>query len=407
MKILVICQYYYPEPFRINTICEELVRRGHEILVVTGEPNYPEGKIYEGYENHQRTDEVINGVRVHRCPIIPRKSGVVFRVLNYYSYVFKAKQFVVSNKCTTANGSKFDVVFVYQLSPVMMAEPAIAYKRKYNIPVILYCLDLWPESLIAGGINRDSIPYKYFYRVSKKIYTKMDCILVTSRLFKNYLKNEFNIDERTIDYLPQYAEKLFEEIPSCKTTSTTNFVFAGNIGKAQNIEVILRAAKLIADQGITDQGKTIYFHIVGDGQALDDLQNSARINNINNVIFYGRKPLSEMPKFYSLADAMIVSLLPDPLISMTLPAKIQSYMAAGKPIIASADGEIARVINESGCGFCAKADDEKELISKIKLFLGMANRNNLGIIAKEYYKENFSADFFMGKLENILYKSFN
>ena len=130
MKILVICQYYYPEPFRISNICEELVRRGHEVLVVTGEPNYPEGKIYEGYENHQHTDEVVNGVRVHRCPIFPRKSGAFYRILNYYSYANAAKQFVRSAKCTALDGSKFDIVFVNQLSPVMMAEPAIAYKKK-------------------------------------------------------------------------------------------------------------------------------------------------------------------------------------------------------------------------------------------------------------------------------------
>ena len=186
MNILVVCQYYYPEPFRVNDICEEMVKRGHEVTVVTGEPNYPEGFIYKGYENHQHSDEVINGVAVHRCPIIPRRTGTLYRLLNYFSYPRKAKKYIKNLK--TSDGKPFDVVFVNQLSPVMMAEPAIAYKKKYGIPVIMYCLDLWPESLIAGGIKRDSRIYKIFHKISKKIYRNVDKILITSRMFRHYLE---------------------------------------------------------------------------------------------------------------------------------------------------------------------------------------------------------------------------
>lgn len=160
MRILVICQYYYPEPFRVNDICEEMVKRGHEVTVVTGTPNYPEGQIYQGYENKQKSDEVLNGVTIHRCPIIPRKTGTFYRFLNYFSYPYETQKYIKDLKAS--DGKPFDVVFVNQLSPVMMAKPAIAYKQKYGTPVIMYCLDLWPESLVAGGVSRNSAIFRRF-----------------------------------------------------------------------------------------------------------------------------------------------------------------------------------------------------------------------------------------------------
>lgn len=156
MKILVVCQYYYPEPFRHPDICEELIKRGHEVTVVTGLPNYPMGEIYEGYRNGKKRDEVRNGVKIHRCFTIGRRHGVLFRFLNYYSYAFSSARYV------KRLSGEFDVVFVNQLSPVMMANAAFAYKKRYGTKVVLYCLDLWPESLVAGGIKRGSLVYNIF-----------------------------------------------------------------------------------------------------------------------------------------------------------------------------------------------------------------------------------------------------
>lgn len=394
MKILVICQYYYPEPFRISNICEELVRRGHEVLVVTGEPNYPEGEIYEGYENHKHTDEVINGVRIHRCPIIPRKTGSFYRVLNYYSYAYRAKQFIVSGNCTTSDGGKFDVVFVNQLSPVMMAKPAIAYKEKYNVPIVLYCLDLWPESLLAGGIKRNSIPYKFFYSVSRDIYTKMDRILITSKSFKRYFVTKFCIEEKIIDYLPQYAEGLFKKSPVRKGDGTTNLVFAGNVGNVQSVETILCAAEMLINE-------PVFFHILGSGTDLERLKQLAMVKNLNNLKFYGRRPLEEMPLFYENADAMLITLKADPILSLTLPGKMQSYMAAGKPIIGAIDGEAAEVIKSAECGFVGKAGNAGQLAENIRLFLSSSEKDKLlmGKKARSFYEQNFDKAKFMDKLE--------
>ena len=393
-KILVICQYYKPEPFRISDICEEMVRRGHEVHVVTGYPNYPEGVLYEGYGKGKHIDEVINGVKVHRCYTIPRETGTVKRMLNYYSYAASSTNYVLSDKCMAKDGKPFDVVFCNQLSPVMMADASIAYKKKYKVPVVMYCLDLWPESLIAGGITRESVIYKYFHHVSKKIYRQMDKILITSRLFSDYLTKEFDIKKEKIEYLPQYAEGIFEQISPKEENGIFDFVFAGNIGAVQSVETVIKAAELLKDEPVR-------FHIVGGGTDLERLQQKA--NGLENVTFYGRRPLEEMPEFYAKADAMLVTLAADPVLSLTLPGKIQSYMAVGRPIIGAIDGETKTVIKEAQCGFCGNAEDADELAVNIKKFINKdIDRETMSRNARWFYENNFREELFADELENSL-----
>lgn len=395
MKILVICQYYYPEPFRISDICEEMVRRGHEVLVVTGYPNYPEGILYNGYGKGKHIDEVINGVRVHRCYTVPRQTGSVNRLLNYYSYVVSSQKYVSSKDCVASDGKPFDVVFCNQLSPVIMAFAAIAYKKKYKVPVVMYCLDLWPESLIAGGISRESQIYKYYHHVSKKIYRQMDKILITSRLFSKFLQDEFGVGEKQIGYLPQYAEGIFEQIPAREEDGTFNFMFAGNIGAVQSVQTVIKAAEILNDE-------PVIFHIVGGGTDLDTLKEKAKA--LKNVVFYGRKPVEEMPAYYAKADAMLVTLVADPILSLTLPGKVQSYMAVGKPIIGAIDGEAKIIIEEAKCGFCGKADDAVELADNVRKFIKYNNKSELGLNARNYYNNNFCRDSFFIKLEKQICK---
>ncbi len=390
MNILVICQYYYPEPFRITDICEELVKRGHAVTVVTGEPNYPEGRIYKGYEKHKRSDEVINGVVVHRCPIIPRKIGVVHRFLNYFSYSRKAKKYVRTSAHFKEH--KYDVALVNQLSPVMMAEPAIEYKRIYKAPIVLYCLDLWPESLVAGGIGRHSIIYKEFHRKSKKIYKKADRILITSKGFAEYFRDEFGIDD--VQYLPQFAEELFEPLPFKLPGEHINLVFAGNVGIAQGLDTVIDAAEELPE---------VCFHIVGDGTEMQRLMSKAG----KNVYFHGRKPIEDMPKYYAIADAMLVTLKSDPVLSMTLPGKVQSYMAAGKPIIAAADGEISETIKSANCGFVGPAEDTNALVANIRAFIKEEDKQKMGVNSRKYYEDYFSRNRFMDELEKRLSEAIN
>lgn len=389
MKILVICQYYYPEPFRISDICEEMVRRGHDVTVVVGIPNYPEGIVYKGYENGQKREETINGVKVQRCFTVPRKTGAVYRVLNYYSYAISSARYV-----RRYLSSDFDVVYVNQLSPVMMGKAGIVYGKKYKIPIVMYCLDLWPESLIAGGIRRGSVVYKYFHRVSGKIYSQMDDILVTSKMFSGYLNKEFGIPEEKIKYLPQYAEGIFEVSSVKENTYTVDFMFAGNIGVVQSVDTILKAAS-----SLKKEYANIRWHIVGGGTDLERLKRIASENKLDNVIFYGRRPLEEMPELYRKADAMLVTLQADPVLSLTLPGKVQSYMAVGKPIIGAIDGETAKVIAEAKCGFCGKAEDAEKLVENIRKFINSPDRIEMGRNARKFYEENFEQQMFMDKLE--------
>lgn len=386
MKILVVCQYYYPEPFRHPDICEELVKRGHDVTVVTGLPNYPMGEIYEGYKKGEKRDEVLNGVKVHRCYTIGRKHGAIYRFLNYYSYSISSTRYIKKMK------EKYDVVFVNQLSPVMMAKAAIAYKKKHKTPVVLYCLDLWPESLVAGGIGRNSVIYKFFHRTSEKFYKQVDKILITSRSFADYFEKEFGIIDT--EHLPQYAEAIFTP-EQCKKEQDeyVDLMIAGNIGVAQSVDTIIKAAQLTKDIF------NLRWHIVGDGSELDKLQTMAR--GMNQVIFHGRKPLEEMPKYYSMADAMLVTMQKDPVLSLTLPGKVQTYMAAGKPIIGAIDGETRLVVAEAGCGICSEAEDAEALAESVRKFVKM-DREQLGKNARTYYDEHFEKQMFIDRLQVCL-----
>lgn len=394
MKILVVCQYYYPEPFRISDICEALASQGHEVMVLTGEPNYPEGKRYRGYAHGERTDEVRNGVKIHRCYTVPRGKAVGGRVLNYYSYSLSAQAYIRSGKCIAHDGRPFDIVLVNQLSPIMMSEAGILYKRKYGVPMILYCLDLWPESLVAGKIERKSWIYQYFHRVSRKIYNSADFLLVTSRSFKKYMIRHFSISEEVIEYLPQYAEGLFDELPAKKPNGYTDVMFAGNIGELQGLDTVLEAADILKNDRVR-------FHIVGGGTDLDRLIRLAKAKGLNHVIFYGRRPLEEMPKMYKMADAMLVTMKADPIISMTLPGKIQSYMACGKAVLGSINGEAANVIRESECGLCAKAGDAEGLAHIVREYIANENRERMGKNARRYYEEHYQREGFLKKLNSF------
>lgn len=392
MKLLVICQYYYPEPFRITDICESLVEKGHDVTVLTGLPNYPEGKILKNYRRGNNRRETINGVKVIRTFEIGRGTSKLQLFLNYFSYTLTA-----SIKAFNLNG-KFDVVLVNQLSPVVMAIPAIVYKKKHNRKILLYCLDLWPASLIAGGIKESSIFYKLFFKISKWIYSSVDSIAVTSSMFKEYFKEKLFMDIENIQHIPQYAEDIFAEIEEKKENRKFNFVFAGNIGEMQSVETIVKAANELKEKN------NIMFHIVGDGSKLEECILLSKKFKLKNIIFYGRKPINEMPQYYSFADAMLITLKNDKAISYTLPGKVQSYMAAHKPIIGSIDGETRRVIKEAGCGYCCAADDYKELSKIILEFCDSNQQRLMGQNGYDYYIKNYSKKNFISALEKSLIK---
>lgn len=384
MKILVVSQYYYPEPFRIADICEALVEKGHTVDVVTSFPNYPMGEIYDGYKDKSHSDEEINGVKVHRVFTLGRKTGGLRRFLNYYTYQLASTQYVSSL------GDEYDVVFVYQLSPVMMANAAIKYKKKYNKKMLVYCLDLWPDSLTLGGIKKNSPIYNYYKKLSCKIYNSADRILVSSRMFCRYFEDMFRMGGEKVEYLPQYAEDVF--CPSEKESSDIiNITFAGNIGTTQSIETILYAAEKL-------KGEKVFFNFYGDGSGLVRLKDIAKSLELENVAFHGRISLDSVPQKYAESDALIVTLSDNEVLSMSFPGKIQSYMAAGKPVIGGVNGEAARIINDAECGFCTSAENVDGLVDCIKRFMQSNEKEVLGQNARKYYEENFRKEIYIEKL---------
>lgn len=392
MKILVICQHYWPEPYPLEDTCEELVRRGHSVHVVTGVPNYPMGYIYDDYKQGENRHQERNGVKITRTFTIGRRQNILFRMLNYFSYCISSTLYVKRLK------DEYDVVYTNQTSPVMMVNAALAYAKKRNKKCVLYCMDLWPASLAAGGIKESSIIYKVFGKISRKLYQRADRILITSQMFRDYFTRELGIRNDKIEYMPQYADACFDAVQCKKIVNDgyVNLLFAGNVGAAQSIPTILKAAKLLQDQ------KVLRWHIIGDGSELENCKAMAEELELQNVMFHGRKPLGDMPAYYAMADAMLVTLTADPFISLTLPGKVQTYMAAGKPILAAADGEIPRVIEASQCGFCAKAEDPEGLAQMVRNFLNCEDKNKLGENATAYYQQHFTRTMFMDHLENEL-----
>lgn len=393
MKILVVCQHYWPEPYPLPDICEELVRRGHEVDLITDVPNYPMGITYPEYKNGRQRKETHNGVSIARVFTIARRHNAVFRLLNYYSFMFSSTWYV---KHLSKN---YDVVFTNQTSPVMMSNAAFAYAKKHHKKVVMYCMDLWPACLAAGGIKENSLIYKFFKLESKRLYNKPDVILITSRMFRDYLVQQHGVDNNKIEYLPQYAPAQFDSVPSTNMGSDSiNLVFAGNIGAAQNLQVVINAADILRSE------KRLCWHIIGDGSELENLKKIVAERKLNNVIFYGRKPSEEMPKYYAMADAMLVTLTADKFISLTLPGKVQTYMAAGKPIIASATGEIPNVIQAAQCGYCVEPDNAQTLANSVKEFINSDKRTEMGNNARDYYQKHFRRDAFMDSLEETLHR---
>ena len=393
MNILVVSQYYYPEPFRINEICEELVKRGHGVTVLTANPNYPDGEIYAGYQNVDNREE-INGVTVYRCKCRPRHKGAFNLGLNYIDFVIQA------NKKIMKLDDDFDCVYVYQLSPVTSCLPAIRYKKKKKIPMFLYCLVAWPESLKGTALG-NPLGLKVFGGISKYIYKSADKLAVTSPTFRRYLSTLFCIKETEIDYMPQHAAKVDWQnvMPAVeKDNNKINFVFMGNIGEAQNLECLLQALALIKDRS------NILFHIVGSGSYYEkNVKLAEKLKVEDNVIFYGRHSKSDMPKFYALADVCYVSLKDEGIVGSTIPGKVQEYMSAGKPILACMNGDTKNVLQDADCGICVPAEDDKQLADAIIMMTGNSvNLALLGENSKRYYEKHFTIASHVDQLERLI-----
>lgn len=397
MRILIVTQYFWPENFRINDLARSLLESGHLITVLTGIPNYPTGRFFSGYGWFKQLRQDHAGIKIVRVPHISRgNAGNLRLMLNYFSFAFFAS-FLGPFLCP----GKFDLIFVYQPSPITVGLPAIIFKKLKRAPIMFWVLDLWPESLSATGAVTSLTILKGVRTLVRFIYRQCDRILVQSPEFIKPI-NATGVDLHKISYFPSWAEAIFQ--PTTKSSDVVDpvladgfrLMFAGNVGAAQDFDTILSAAELLKDE------PNIYWLIVGDGRKLDWVREQVRRRALSHTVhLLGRHPLEAMPQFFSQADAMLVSLKSEPIFSLTIPAKIQSYLAYGKPIVAALDGVGGRIVEEAQAGLTCPAGDPRALADTVVSMyrLPISKRNAMGIHGKAYYAENFERGMLLDRIQ--------
>ena len=395
MKILVVSQFYYPEPFqKLKDLCEGFVQTGHDVTVLTGIPNYPTGVIPTEYQQGKKRQELIEGVKVLRLPLIPRRRSNIGLTLNYLSWSAVATLKMLLWK------ERFDVVFCYQTSPILVLFPAWLAKLKSRCGLVGYCLDQWPVSMLATLKSERNLAYRLMKVVSGWLYRRCNSLAVTSEPFIDYLVKEHQLSKDRLIYVPQHGndDYLSENFSKSQNDGAVHLLFTGNMGQAQDLEMILRAAKLVR----ADLNFVIDF--VGSGSALADCESFVKQESLaDRVKFHGRKLYAELPRYYRQADACLVTLRHENAIGLTLPGKMQDYLAVGKPIIGAIDGAGAQVIEEAQCGLCVKAGDSKALARAVEEFIEQrAKYIDCGENARRYYAEHFTKKRVLKQFLDIL-----
>lgn len=396
-KILIISQYFYPENFRINDLALELKDRGYEISVLTGLPNYPKGEYYDGYSCDKNCDEAWKGIPIYRCKLRARKKGSVNLLRNYISFIIQSKRKLKQIKQVKEN--TFDIIYVCGLSPITVALPAIYLKKKNKVPVIINVQDLWPHSVSAiTGITNPIIikPIDFLVRY---IYKNCDLILASSSSFIPIIQKQLRRKCEKVLYWPQYAVVYKEEKnKELFDDNTFNIVFTGNLGESQGLDLVIEAAEKLKDTKIR-------WHFVGDGRSEEKLKMKVKRYKLDNYIFfYGRKPESEIPQYLANANAALLILKPEPVFEMTVPAKLQTYMACGIPIIGCVSGEGKRIIEESHAGIVSEEISVDGLVNACYKYLNLSKEEYYELCKKslEYGYDNFNKIELINRLEKIM-----
>ena len=392
MKILIASQYYWPENFRINDIAKTLLEKGIEVEVLTGKPNYPRGEMFSGYRAWGCQRETHQGININRIPLLARGSGGMRLALNYLSFIVSGLLFAP----WMLRKKKFDVIFIYAPSPILQAIPAIFLGWLKGCPVVLWVQDLWPESLSATGYVKNRFLLRMVETMVRYIYRHTDSILIQSEAFRVPVAR-LTRDADKIRYYPNAVETTLPSSapPSPEADALTkdiaqgfSVVFAGNLGTAQSVETIIDAAEKLRAHA------DVRFFLVGSGSRLDWLRLEIARRGLSNVILPGRFPPTAMPAFYAAASALLVSLSDEAIFAYTIPSKLQGYLAAGRPIIASLNGEGARVVAEANAGVGCAAGDAGALAAAVMHLrsLSQPERAVLGDNGRRYAAEHYSLD---------------
>jgi glycosyltransferase involved in cell wall biosynthesis len=394
MRVLIISQYFWPESFRINDFAKTLLEKGIKVEVLTGKPNYPRGKVYDGYRAWGCQQETYQGINLSRIPLVPRGRGGWRLALNYLSFVFSGLLFAP----WMLRGKKFDVIFIYAPSPILQAIPAIFLGWLKGCPVVLWVQDLWPESLSATGHVRNRTVLKLVGRVVRFIYRHTDLLLVQSRAFEAPVRAL--APATPIVYYPNSVDDSFaqpapNEPPQVEGLGNGfSVMFAGNIGTAQAVEVIVEAASLLKEQ------PDIHFVVLGEGSRGEWMLREAQRRGLGNLHLPGRFPVETMPSFMQKASVLLVTLANQEIFKATIPSKVQAYLAAGRPILACLNGEGAELVTEAGAGLSVPAEDGRALADAIlRLYhMPLAEREAMGSRGRLYYAVHFAHDMLVDQL---------
>ena len=401
MRILILTQYFWPEDFRINDLCTELVKRGNTVTVLTGKPNYPDGIVYPNFANNPDQFTQFSGADIVRVPMIARGQGSSLQLLlNYFSFALLASFIGWRN----LQKSTFDVIFVYEPSPITVGLPAIFLRKMKKIPVVFWTLDLWPETLEAIGVVKSKPILGLIGKLVSFIYNRCDLVLGQSKAFLGAI-DRYCDDSDKIRYFPSWSEDIFTgksvsvKVESMERhTGVFKVLFAGNVGEAQDFPAIIDTA-----ERLKQSQANVKLFIVGDGRALPWVKQQIEDKALQNyIVLLGRHPLESMPGFYESADALLVSLKQSRIFSMTIPGKLQSYLMAKKPILGMLDGEGARAINESRGGYVCHSGDSQALAKNMEKMsdLDEIERQNLGCNAREYAHKEFDRESLISQLEH-------
>ena len=401
MKILIVSQYFWPENFRINDLALELRKKGHHITVLTGKPNYPQGKYYKGYSFFGHSSDTYEGIKVFRVPVFSRGNGNGFNLaINYMSFVIFSCLFIFIKP------RKFDLTLTFAISPITQVFAALLHKKLFGSITLLWVQDLWPESVFAAGKMNYKSVYRVLSKMVKYIYKRTDKILVSSEAFSASIESK-GVELNKIGYLPNWAEVIFTDetkfdLNKYKELIPKGFIamFAGNIGESQDFDSILKAAEL------TKNNPDIKWVIVGDGRKKSWVEEEIEKKGLQSTFFMlGRYPSEEMPIFFTHANVMLVTLKDTEIFGLTIPSKVQAYMAFGKPVLTMLNGIGSQIINEANCGFTANAGDYIMLARNVIRAANLSNNNlnELGKNAHIYYRLNFSMSKILNDFENICY----
>ena len=400
MKILVVSQYFWPEVFRINDFVLELIKRGHEVSVLTGNPNYPKGRFLPGYGFKYQV-EYYNGIKIYRVPILPRRNSNFMLILNYISFVLSGCFFALFHNI------RYDKIVAVNYSPITSAYPAIVCKKRKNTQLLLWVQDLWPESVRAASPVKYGIVDKFLLVMVKNIYKNSDKIVVSNSGFSESILAK-GVPENKISFIPNWAEDLYEnenQIYPEKYRSLMpegfKVMFAGNIGEAQDFDSIIEAAML------TKYNENIKWIVIGDGRKKIWLEQEIEKRQLSSTFYVlGRYPLEEMPSFFIHADLLLASLKNEYIFSLTIPAKVQSYMAFGKPIVTMLTGAGNRIINDANCGFAGESSDFRKLAENV-IFASSLSKTKLaemGQKGEKYYQEYFAKNLAIDNFVKTLNK---